>query len=94
MYAGRVVEESPAKALFSRPRHPYTLGLLESIPRLRQEVARLKTIEGTVLKATADFVGCRFHPRCSRMLEQCRVEEPKLVEWEAGRRVRCWNPVP
>jgi oligopeptide/dipeptide ABC transporter ATP-binding protein len=94
MYSGRVVEEAPAKELFSRPRHPYSLGLLESIPRISREVERLRTIEGTVLKPTSDIVGCRFYPRCFCRLDRCKQEEPELLPVEAGRNVRCWNPVP
>jgi oligopeptide/dipeptide ABC transporter ATP-binding protein len=94
MYAGRVVEQASSKELLTRPRHPYSLGLLESIPRVNQDVHRLRAIEGTVLKATAHFIGCRFHPRCSRKLEQCAIEEPRLEEIDADRKVRCWNPVP
>lgn len=93
MYAGRIVEESPTKAIFQRPRHPYTRGLIKSIPRVRQDILRLPTIEGLVLKPTIDFVGCRFHPRCSRKCAQCEVEEPELLEIERGRSVRCWNPL-
>ncbi|MDB5105380.1 MAG: oligopeptide/dipeptide transporter, ATPase subunit [Fibrobacteres bacterium] len=78
MYAGRVVEKGKAAAVLERPTHPYTLGLLRSIPSLNRKVQRLESIEGVVPKPT-DFVpGCRFHPRCFMALEACKQAEPAL----------------
>jgi peptide/nickel transport system ATP-binding protein len=97
MYAGRVVEEAPATRLFAGPRHPYTAGLLASVPRLDQVGARLTEIPGMVPPLHARPPGCKFQDRCSRVLERCRAEEPGL-EAPTGaapdHRVRCWNPVP
>jgi oligopeptide/dipeptide ABC transporter ATP-binding protein len=76
MYAGQIVERASVGELFARPRHPYTAGLLRSIPHLDQHGERLEPIEGSVPDA-ADFPsGCRFHPRCALALERCRSEVP------------------
>ena len=64
MYAGKVVERAPVKQLFAAPRHPYTQGLLRSVPSLEMRERRMRTIEGTVPSAYAMPQGCRFHPRC------------------------------
>jgi oligopeptide/dipeptide ABC transporter ATP-binding protein len=89
MYAGRVVEEAQVLALFERPRHPYTAGLLRSRPRLDVGHGRLVPIEGTVPDALHVPAGCAFHPRCPLAVERCRREEPPLVE-SAGHRFACW----
>ena len=65
MYAGKVVERAPVKQLFAAPRHPYTQGLLRSVPSLETREHRMRTIEGTVPSALAMPPGCRFHPRCA-----------------------------
>jgi peptide/nickel transport system ATP-binding protein len=97
MYAGRVVESAPAKALFARPMHPYTRGLLESIPRPETRaggrVRRLKTIEGMVPDMRALPPGCRFADRCALRIDRCAEEEPPLAPIEAapGRQSRCWR---
>jgi len=80
MYAGQIVERCAAAALFSEPHHPYTIGLLGSIPRLHLEQERLAAIEGVVPDAAAFPEGCRFHPRCPFAIEQCRRENPALRE--------------
>ena len=80
MYAGQVVERCEARSLFSEPQHPYTIGLLGSIPRLHLEQERLAAIEGVVPDAAAFPEGCRFHPRCPFAIEQCRRENPALRE--------------
>jgi peptide/nickel transport system ATP-binding protein len=95
MYAGKLVEEAPASDLFSRPRHPYTVGLLESIPRIEMsegKSGRLKTISGTVPSLLALPPGCRFQNRCPRATEVCRSVEPPLVPVDGGRRLACYNP--
>jgi peptide/nickel transport system ATP-binding protein len=81
MYAGRKVEEAPVRDLFRRPRHPYTLGLLASVPRMgetlgRKEVPRLAEIPGVVPSLREPIIGCAFAPRCSYATEQCRREAP------------------
>ena len=92
MYAGQVVEEAPTGALFARPAHPYTEGLLAAVPRLDERRARLRAIPGQVPPATAWPQGCRFHPRCPHAWEKCRAEMPPLLEAGegGGRRARCW----
>jgi peptide/nickel transport system ATP-binding protein len=83
MYAGRKVEEAPVRELFRRPRHPYTLGLLASVPRLgathgRTEAPRLAEIPGVVPSLREPIVGCAFAPRCAYVTERCRREAPPL----------------
>jgi oligopeptide/dipeptide ABC transporter ATP-binding protein len=90
MYAGQVVESATTPELFARPAHPYTEGLMASIPRLDAPRARLHTIPGQVPAATHWPGGCRFHPRCPHAWERCRHEEPPLLEVGAGHGARCW----
>jgi len=80
MYAGQVVERCDARRLFVEPQHPYTIGLLGSIPRLHLEQERLAAIEGVVPDAAAFPEGCRFHPRCPFAIDRCRKENPALRE--------------
>jgi peptide/nickel transport system ATP-binding protein len=91
MYAGQVVETAATRALFAAPQHPYTEGLLASIPRLDHPRERLRSIPGSVPPATAWPTGCRFHPRCPYAWDKCRTEEPPLLETgTAGHTARCW----
>jgi oligopeptide/dipeptide ABC transporter ATP-binding protein len=90
MYAGQVVESGGVERIFDHPAHPYTVGLLGSIPKLNERRDRLQVIEGTVPTASHMPTGCRFHPRCSSALEVCKEELPALVETEPGHAVRCW----
>ncbi len=78
MYAGKVMEAAPRGALFRTPQHPYTRGLLESIPRVGGG-ARLTPIPGQPPSALAPPGGCAFHPRCTQQIDRCRVEDPRLV---------------
>ncbi|OPZ65166.1 MAG: Oligopeptide transport ATP-binding protein OppD [Firmicutes bacterium ADurb.Bin506] len=96
MYAGQIVEEADTESLFSSPVHPYTLGLLQSIPKLDEERDRLQTIEGVVPNPLKMPAGCRFHPRCAHAQERCKVEAPALRAIADGHNVRCWlaNPSP
>jgi peptide/nickel transport system ATP-binding protein/oligopeptide transport system ATP-binding protein len=94
MYTGRIVEASPVAELFARPKHPYTEGLLRSVPKLTaaevQKVERLQTIEGTVPKLTDLPPGCHFAPRCPHRMPRCTVgERIPLYELEGGVGVRC-----
>ncbi|MDW8312624.1 MAG: ABC transporter ATP-binding protein [Burkholderiales bacterium] len=92
MYAGQVVEEAPVAALFASPRHPYTRGLIRSIPRLdraAQHKSRLESIPGTVPKLIAPPPGCRFAPRCRYATPGCREVDPPLREVASGHRVAC-----
>ena len=90
MYAGKVVEEAEVVALFTSPRHPYTKGLLRSIPKLTEERERLDVIEGIVPNPLDFPSGCRFHNRCPHCFEKCRAEEPPLYLLKGQRTVRCW----
>jgi peptide/nickel transport system ATP-binding protein len=99
MYAGRVVEQAPVRALFSRPAHPYTAGLLRSIPSFHAVEAgegrqRLKTIPGMVPSLRRLPVGCRFRDRCERALEVCAQVDPPLELKREGQSAACHNPVP
>ncbi|MCU0888113.1 MAG: ABC transporter ATP-binding protein [Rubritepida sp.] len=89
MYAGRVVERAAARALFEDPQHPYTLGLLGSIPRLDEDRENLLAIRGTVPPPFALPQGCRFHPRCPFAAAACKVEPPPLREVVPGHQVAC-----
>ncbi len=91
MYSGRVAEEASVADLFNDPQHPYTLGLLGSIPKLHVEEERLATIEGTVPNPYSMPTGCRFNPRCPFAIERCRVEAPPLREVRPGHRSACWR---
>ena len=91
MYAGQIVEAASVDTLFRDPQHPYTIGLLGSIPRLEQDRPRLATIEGSVPNPAAFPPGCRFHPRCPFAIDRCRAEMPPLAEIASGHRVACWR---
>ncbi|MGC7847403.1 ABC transporter ATP-binding protein [Desulforudis sp. 1088] len=90
MYAGRIVEEAPVNDLFNQPLHPYTQGLLESIPKLDQDSERLYAIDGVVPNLLHLPQGCAFAPRCPLASARCHTHRPQLVEVESGRRVSCW----
>jgi peptide/nickel transport system ATP-binding protein len=90
MYAGRVVESGPVEAVFSDPQHPYTIGLMGSVPSLGRRQGRLATIRGTVPPAELMPPGCRFAPRCPFADARCAVDPPPLVELRPGHRARCW----
>jgi peptide/nickel transport system ATP-binding protein len=99
MYAGRVVERAPVRALFSRPAHPYTAGLLRSIPSFQDargggERKRLKTIPGMVPSLRNLPAGCRFRDRCERALDVCARVDPPLELKRDGQFAACHNPVP
>ena len=92
LYAGCLVESAPAREIFSRPLHPYTRGLLDSVPTLRTDRGRpLASIEGTVPPITAQPPGCPFEPRCPLRVPECATALPPLMEAEAapGHLVRC-----
>ena len=91
MYAGKVVEEAPVRTLFHTPRHPYTEGLLRSIPRLDERRESLPVIDGMVPNLLDLPSGCRFHPRCPRAERRCREEAPALRSFGEGHRVACWQ---
>ena len=89
MYAGKIVERAGVKALFEHPSHPYTRGLLESIPSLEDDRQRLKTIPGALPNPAAPPPGCRFEPRCGFRLEACRVAVPPLADIGGGHDSAC-----
>jgi len=91
MYAGKIVERADVAALFGDPQHPYTLGLLSSIPPLGQELERLPAIDGTVPSPAHMPKGCRFHPRCVFADAHCAAEAPPLAEIAPGHAVACWK---
>ena len=93
MYAGQIVELGPAAEMLTRPRHPYTQALLESVPKLGAGATRLKTIGGAVPQLGAFPAGCRFHPRCPKARPECVQAPPVLIEVQPGSLVRCpfWN---
>lgn len=91
MYAGKIVEEADVRSLFRKPLHPYTEGLMNSIPRIDAPTKqRLNVITGVVPNPLNMPVGCRFHPRCPLAVDQCRESQPSLVEVAPGRYVSCW----
>jgi oligopeptide/dipeptide ABC transporter ATP-binding protein len=91
MYAGKIIEQGSAKDLFNNPQHPYTIGLLGSIPRVGQRRDRLATIEGSVPRLLAHPAGCRFSPRCPFAISQCRGQQPPLVPLDLAHSVACWR---
>jgi len=89
MYAGQIVELSPARALLQRPLHPYTQALMNSVPALGHELERLQAIPGSVPNLGQFPSGCRFHPRCPKAQSDCSQKTPELVEVQPGHWVRC-----
>jgi peptide/nickel transport system ATP-binding protein len=89
MYAGQIVEEARVSTLFANPRHPYTQALLESIPARHQPKAKLQVIPGKVPDMVNLPPGCRFHPRCASVGDECRRRVPELVRVGENHRVRC-----
>ena len=91
MYAGEIVEQAPAASLFSAPQHPYTVGLLGSIPLISERRERLATISGSVPSLAGQFAGCRFAGRCPFADARCRAQAPPLAAVSAGHLSRCWK---
>ena len=89
MYAGLIVEQGPAQAIFHEPLHPYTEGLLASLPGRQKAGDELRTIEGLVPDLIHPPSACRFHPRCPIAQEICKRETPELLEKDGGRAVAC-----
>jgi oligopeptide transport system ATP-binding protein len=91
MYAGRIVEEGPTRAIFKNPQHPYTWSLLRSIPRVDEKThEKLISIKGMPPDLSKPPPGCKFHPRCRFKVDRCFTEEPPLDEVGPGQHARCW----
>lgn len=90
MYAGKIVEMAPVEKLFANPSHPYTQGLIASVPKLGSGVKVLPSIPGSVPDLASMPSGCRFAPRCKYATDQCRTQEPQLVEIAKDQKCRCW----
>jgi len=94
MYAGQVMETASVFDLFSRPSHPYTVGLLKCVPRLTARRSRVfESIPGLPPVVTQFRAGCPFAPRCERVTDRCRTETPAFREIAPGHSVACWDPV-
>ena len=92
MYAGKIVETADAKTLYHNPRHPYTVGLLKSVPRLDQaRKTKLEVIEGVPPDLINMPPGCPFYPRCTYRTDRCANEMPQLMPVEGGHSVACWE---
>jgi oligopeptide/dipeptide ABC transporter ATP-binding protein len=89
MYAGRVVETAAVEDLFAQPKHPYTVGLLKSLPRMDTESDELDAIPGNPPNMIDPPAGCPFHPRCPMAQDRCRTERPEPREVGAGRESAC-----
>jgi len=90
MYASRIVEEGSKEEIFSKPAHPYTRGLLESIPKFSADGGRLKTIPGRVPSPFNYTTGCHFFDRCPHSFNRCRSERPKLIDLGGGHKAACF----
>jgi oligopeptide/dipeptide ABC transporter ATP-binding protein len=90
MYASKIAERAPVKALFQHPSHPYTQALLKSLPRPGERQVRLQAIPGTVPSPLQYPTGCHFSSRCTEVLEQCPIQPPPIIQIEEGHELVCW----
>lgn len=90
MYAGNIVEHATTKQIFANPKHPYTQGLLRSLPKIHEDQEELTTIEGSVPSPYNMPIGCRFATRCPYSEDMCVTQQPELIEQSDGSKVRCW----
>lgn len=90
MYCGKVMEEAKVEDLFRNPKHPYTVGLMKSIPSIDTKVAKLYSIPGYIPHPSQFPRGCRFSNRCSKAKDICSSKQPDLIEVKEGHKVRCW----
>jgi peptide/nickel transport system ATP-binding protein len=90
MYAGQIVEETDVHTLFENPKHPYTIGLLESIPDFEENMEYLNSISGSVPLAHQMPKGCRFAPRCLHAKPICNEQQPQMIELDRNHKCRCW----
>lgn len=91
MYAGQIVEETDVHTLFKNPKHPYTKGLIKSVPPLHQKDKTLYSIPGSVPSISQMPKGCKFHSRCLFATDICKEKEPELQDIHSQHRVKCWN---
>jgi oligopeptide/dipeptide ABC transporter ATP-binding protein len=90
MYLGKLVEYGPTKEIFANPLHPYTIALFNAIPDIHMEnISEIDVIEGNVPSAVNPPSGCRFHTRCPKAVERCRLEEPNLIDVGKDRTAAC-----
>jgi peptide/nickel transport system ATP-binding protein len=89
LYAGRVAEIGPVHQVINHPAHPYTAGLMASIPDMDSDRERLNQIDGAMPRLNAIPTGCAFNPRCPKAFDRCRTERPELVQAGANR-AACW----
>ncbi len=89
MYAGRLAEIGPVQEVIQHPKHPYTVGLMGSIPAIGQRIERLVQIQGAMPRLTDIPAGCAFNPRCPKVLDRCRSERPELIPVETSE-AACW----
>ena len=92
LYAGKLIEEGPTQTIISSPMHPYTQGLLASVPKMDVQESELSTIPGSIGRARELVVGCRFRPRCPYRFDVCETETPLLSGGGEGHRVACHLP--
>jgi len=90
MYAGRIVEKAPVKTFYRNPAHPYSIGLIRSLPLLGRRVDQLYSIEGQPPRLLNLPPGCRFAPRCAKAMDMCREQYPPETDLETGHKVSCW----
>jgi oligopeptide/dipeptide ABC transporter ATP-binding protein len=90
MYAGQIVESADVRTLYANPAHPYTQGLLESLPKLGARQSRLSSIKGTPPDPLSLPDGCAFHPRCPHATDRCRQQAPPSIDLGDGQRASCW----
>ena len=93
MYAGRICEIAASETIFDNSRHPYTYGLIESIPKRGQRVEKLYSIPGTVVSLLEIPEGCRFQNRCPNVIDTCRKVSPELISVGDGHAVACFNMI-
>lgn len=89
MYAGRIIEVGPVQDVIQRPLHPYTAGLMRSIPDIHRSLSRLEQIPGSMPRLNAIPPGCAFNPRCKEVMPRCQIERPELITIK-NRQVACW----
>lgn len=90
MYAGEKIEEADVETLFNNPQHPYTKGLLQSVPNVDDREHTLKPIPGTLPSLNENITGCRFQARCEFVTDKCRTQSPDIFKVKEGHSVRCW----